>query len=241
MTSLTIHNAKKAVVPNGTYKLLYNQKGAIVVLDDLEVGKIVYDKRRKPYKIRRIVYNGAVYTVEFFEDTLSTTFLMPLLGGYRSTYLWNKYFINAYYGDLESKVYPDQHILCLLFRDVGDRKFYDLEKRLIERKDYLGDNKPDKYHIQFFIDLSEYSEDFDLFVDGKYSQLSEATKQRILEFHNFGLKGTTASVMYQNPAMRKQMLENLDIHPSDVPEDIELYAKPSLKVEMYRPELKLLV
>jgi len=241
MASLTIRNAKKAVLPNGSYKLSYDQKGRIVALDDLEIGKIVYDKRKRPYKIRRIVYNGAVYTVEFFEDTLSSTFLMPLLGGYRSTYLWDKYFINAYYGDLESRIYPDNHILCLLFRDIGERTFYDFEKRLIERKDYLGDSKPDKYHIQFFIDLSDYAEDFDLFVDGKYSKISDGAKQRILEFHNFGLKGATAGVLYQHPNMRKQLLEQLEIDLADVPEDLELYAKPSLKTEMYRPELKLLI
>ena len=241
MASLTIHSAKKAAIPNSTYKLSYDEKGRIIALDDLAIGKVVYDKRMNPYKIRKIVYKGAVYVIEFFEDTLSTTFLMPLLGGYRSTYLWDQYFINAYYGDLEARIYPENHVLTLLFRDVGTRKFYDLEKRLIEHKGYLGEEKPDKYHVKFFMDLSEYAADVDLFVDGKYSKLSDGTKQRILEFHNFGLQGTTAGVLYQHPKMRKQLLADLEIDTVDVPKDIELYTKPSLKVEMYRPELKLLV
>ena len=240
MPDLIIRSAKKEIIHGSKYNLSYNKKGEIIALDNLKVGKIVYDKRMAPYKIRKISCNGTVYAIEFFEDTLSTIFLTPLLGGYRTNYLWDRYFINAYFGDFENKIYPDQNVLILLFRDVGNKIFYDLEKWLIKREDYLGDNKPDKYHIQFLFDLDEYAEDFKLFVDGQYSKISENTKQRILEFHNFGLKGVTAGLLYQHPGMRRALLSGLNIDSKDVPEDIELYSKPSLEVEMYRSELKLL-
>ena len=74
---------------------------------------------------------------------------------------------------------------------------------------------------------------YEHYVAGKYSQIDDLWKLKILEFHDFDIDGQTGKILFQSESLRKQLEDRLDVV---LPPDSELHDKPSLEKEIFDPE-----
>lgn len=92
----------------------------------------------------------------------------------------------------------------------------------------------DKFLLVLYIP-EEVKDDYYKFIEGKYSQISDSSKEKILKFvHKYyplDLYSTIGKVLYKDPSLRKEWIEYLNLH--EFPEDIELSSKIDLIKETY--------
>jgi len=108
----------------------------------------------------------------------SKVFLYPLLGIKRGvkvipseTYLaWN-----------DSIKTEDMKLICLYHPDVDDYSNY--EAKMLINHSRLHDVIPiDENNKVYVFDFSDLKDDWNYFIDGKYSKMDDATKEKILSF-----------------------------------------------------------
>ena len=74
---------------------------------------------------------------------------------------------------------------------------------------------------------------YDHYVAGRYSQIDDLWKLKILDFHGFDIDGQTGKILFQSESLRRQLENKLDVV---LPPDSELHDKPSLDKEIFDPE-----
>ena len=98
-------NALSFRISGGTHLLTPNKENNIIKSLDspdgtiFPLGTTVEIKKRK-YKvniIRETVINKTkYYTISIAKRTKSSTFIMPMLGGHKDLYFWNRLFVNCF-------------------------------------------------------------------------------------------------------------------------------------------------
>lgn len=115
------------------------------------------------------------------EPTKTLDFLVPLTGWSKMDF--HPYLVNGYLNDIdlidEDENSPD---VFVLLKYSSAKHFYDLEKRL-EKDKYFKTSYSlfkGKYVMFIFTLGATFKEDYYKFLDGKYSELSEPAKIRIM-------------------------------------------------------------
>ena len=141
------------------YRPEYNEEGDIVSLtcNDYcyKIGMIIRPKPRYAFKVNHIIpqikdKQILCYDLLYANRTRASYFVLPLLGGSRELFLWDKNLINAFVGTPY-----DDNCIALLFRFSGDVLFGKFEKALESFRSFRRRYDPDPYHVMFVLQQKE--------------------------------------------------------------------------------------
>lgn len=223
------------------YSRVYDEDGEVItalVKGDLShpIGSIVRARTKNPYRVNHILplYNAvnllAGYDLSVAKPTKSSIFLCPLLGGKRELFYWNNLLVNAF-----CAVPNEENVIALLYRYSSDSTFVKFEAALEKFGTFKYKIDTDPYHVLFVFDVPDTSQASYLhFVNGRYSEIDDIIKLKILDYHGFNMDGSTAKILFKSPSLKVELEEQLDV---TIPEENELHSPPKLNEETFDPEL----
>ena len=194
----------------------------------ISVGDIIKIKK-DPYKVNIIdkVLDGKAitYHLKTAERTKSSIFILPMLSGNRNLFLYESHLINAFIGHDTL----EDHIV-LLYRWSSDPLFAKFDLALKKFPTFVNSFDPDPNHVVFIFSIPEkYIENFNLFKKGKYSELDDNFKLKILDFHNMGVESALAKILFKSSERRQELERKLG---AELPEKSELLSIINLKTEI---------
>ena len=222
------------------------ENGELVGLDyDDEFGvkpNSVFTLNKHKYKINRVSkvtnskqYAGPGYYLHIAELNKSAMFIMPLLGQNREYFRWDKEFVNCFMGTEDEGCI---NTIRLWYRYPGTVEMEKFEQKLMKHTNYMGQENVDKYHVmyEFSVSMSDMP-DYHKLVGGKYSRITDESKERILEFHGSSNGSPLGKILNRDPTRRKKMEKDLDVK---IDKDAELhdpfYEEDELFQNSYRIE-----
>lgn len=223
------------------YSRVYDEDGKTII--SLVNGKLRHDigstvrgRTKNPYKVNIItpLYNAvnllAGYDLSVAKATKSTIFLCPMLGGRRELFYWDKFLVNAF-----CAIPHEDGIIALLYRFSGDTEFMKFERALEQFRTFKYRIDTDPFHVLFVFEVPEETQaSYSHFVNGRYSEIDDIMKLKILDYHGFNMDGSTAKILFKSPSLKKELEEQLDV---TIPEENELHSPPKLNEETFDPEL----
>jgi hypothetical protein len=207
----------KEVTFNGVISYKLNEKIAV----DINGTKHSYDitKITKVSNTSFIILNTI--------PTKTKHFLLPTLGDFNDNFSVNSLLINCYLS-------PSKGSLILLYRFIAGTQFNLLDKYLRNSELFKESINASYTTIAYEMLIPfHYSKDIEIFLKGKYSELSDRLKKRILAFHKLNYMGETAKILYKNSEYRKQLSIDLGV---ELVEGAELHSIPLLSTEIYKGE-----
>ncbi len=182
----------------------------------------------EPYKVNIInkVLDGdtVTYHLKTAERTKSSIFILPMLSGNKHLFLYDTHLVNAFikYNNIEDH-------LILLYRWSPDPLFAKFDLALRKFPTFIKAFDPDPQHIVFIFSIpKEQLENFELFKQGKYSELEDNFKLKILDFHKMGVDSTLSKILFKSYERKMELEKKLD---AELPEDSELLSIINLKTE----------
>lgn len=146
----------------------------------------------------------------------SSFLILPMLGPDQSYFDWSGFFVNCYVQDANFPEFNNHIVLLYKYGKITEpniipkiiqienRLFKDLEAPLVHRYE------PDTEHSVFIYDVpKKYQNDYDWFMYSKYSKISPAYKNKVLDFHaGSNIKGILG-VLSRDKTMLKNLHKNL--------------------------------
>ena len=186
--------------------------------------------------------NERVYLLLTEERNKGTYYITPILGKLDipinikkqlgkatqielSKYCLNTYLVNAYLGSCDKTILNNS--IYLKFRYSSHDTYQILEKLLLEHPLFIRMHEDNYFTYAEFIVPEEYREDILKFISGKYSKLSKAMKDLIIQFHNLKPKSIMYQILYKKEEYRKQLEKEL----GECFEGLELESIPNLEQE----------
>lgn len=202
---------------------------------EIKIGGTVIVPPKSPHRVNHI-HRGKVdsrivcYDLLSAKMTTSSTFVTPFLGVAKRLMLWDSLFVNTYI-----KAYDHDNCIALLYRFSGSAEFLKFESALCAFRTFVKKYDPDPYHVLFVFDVPKNARlSYESFVAGKYSEIDELWKLKILSFHDYDRYGQTGQILYKDPELRVKIESKLDVSLDD---SCELHSTPDINVEAYNPEL----
>ena len=188
-----------------------------------EVNKFKY----KINIITKVVKDDILYyDLSTAKRTKSSTFILPMLGGERRLFFWNKLFMNAFVG-IEDK----KDCIVLLYKFSMDSLFLKFEKALQKFRSFSEKIDIDPYHVIFIFDIpEEHRKNYNKLKKGKYSEMEDEYKFHILEFHGFDMSNQVAHVLWKSEKRREAMETKLD---AEIDTNSELLTPIDFNKEIY--------
>lgn len=140
----------------------------------------------------------------------ATWFLLPMFGNSQVDFTENKKypyivdlynFVNIYLSDI-NKPYYDQHIFIVY--KVPNKCTTEYIQQCIKLtknsnfvKEYNYIYNKETYVIFCYKIPDNYYRDYKLILDGKYSEINEVYKKKILKFWDLGIKSRIATILYK--------------------------------------------
>lgn len=204
----------KEVVFNGVVSYKLNEKIAV----DINGTKHSYDITR----ITKV--SNTSFIILHTIPTKTKHFLLPTLGDFKDDFSVNSLLINCY-------LTTNKGSLVLLYRFVAGTQFNLLDKYLRNSDSFVKATNESYTTVSYEMVIPfHYSRDIETFLKGRYSELSDRLKKRILAFHKLNYMGETAKILYKNSEYRKQLSMDLGV---DLVEGAELHSIPLLSTEIY--------
>lgn len=199
------------------------------------IGSIVRARSKSPYKVNHIqpLYNAvnllAGYDLSVARPNKSTIFLCPMLGGKREHFYWNDLLVNAFIA-----VPGEENVIALLYRFSGDPTFLKFEEALSNFRTFKYRIDTDPHHVLYVFGIPESVEaSYEHFVNGRYSEIDDVIKLKILDYHGFNMDGSTAKILFKSPSLKAELEKQLEV---TIPEETELHSPPNLNEETFDPE-----
>jgi hypothetical protein len=146
--------------------------------------------------------------------------------------LLNTYLINDDLPDVKNSIF-----LHYEYQDL-DGSFARLENNLKRSAYFRGMYEPDKYTTMFYFHVPDkYYQDYLLFMNSKYSHLSETLKKKILKFYSLGISSQVYKVLYRDVQRRRELEEELDV---ELPVDAEVASAIDFSKETYTEAHKII-
>ena len=159
--------------------------------------------------------------------TKSFNFLLPMIGGIGSTIKDFPGVLNCYLNDIQRKA---EDSIFVLFDFDGSVAFGKFEESLTKHKYYVEAYDPTDKHVMFVFGVPDWK-NYDLFLDGKYSKMSETYKKHILQFLDPKIEtGPIKEILYKSDERKKRLEKEYDIK---IPSHLDLYDPPSLREETF--------
>lgn len=143
--------------------------------------------------------NTVIDNLKELELTEASRFVMPMLytSDRNDSYFITPLFENCYIGDVN---HPElQNKIFLLYNYKMTVQFVKFERSLELMSGYNTDyDYADEHQVLYVFDVpEEHLKDYQLFLEGKYSQFSESLKSKILKFWNFKEGSLFYSLLYK--------------------------------------------
>ena len=143
--------------------------------------------------------------------------------------MWDSLFVNAFIATED-----EEDCIAILYRFSGEPAFTKFESALCSFRNFRKRVDTDPYHVLFVFDVPDDAKgSYNAYKDGRYSEIDDIWKLRILEFHDFDIDGHTGKILFQAPSLRTQLEEELDVK---LPADAELHSKPNPDIEIFDGE-----
>jgi hypothetical protein len=129
----------------------------------------LWKHKNAPYKIfsikkEPVEYRGTRYILSIVPFTKSSIFILPMLGGHRTDYLYSDNFINCYLATEEA--YRQYNKIILSYRFSGSMRFKEFENQISSHSLYDSEYEPDSFHVNYVFNIpKDYEEDYKLFLD----------------------------------------------------------------------------
>lgn len=159
--------------------------------------------------------------------TKTSTFLFPLLKIPKYTFnchiennfhkvLHTTRFINAYLHD-NSLPYYSGDCVYLLLENYQDPKFEEFYFTLTSFPNYLDDYESNGYLVAMYSIPEENKKDYDLILEGKYSEISDAAKALIIgNYYYHGAKMTLSLILHKSDALKETWEKTLTFIGKDI-------------------------
>lgn len=159
----------------------------------------------------------------------SKIFLYPLLGIKRGTSVVPS---ETYLGWNDTYVSSDMKLVCL-YETRTDQEYKNFEANVLLKHNRLHDYKVINAEQSVFVfDFSDLKEDWDHFINGRYSKLSKQTKDVVLNFFEKYSGNYVYISSYLNPQeWFERYAEILDVDKKLIEQVGELCDKPDLEKE----------
>lgn len=159
----------------------------------------------------------------------SKIFLYPLLGIKRGTSVVPS---ETYLGWNDTYACADMKLICL-YDTRTDQEYKQFEMNVLLKHNRLHDYKViNEEQSVFVFDFSDLKEDWDHFINGRYSKLSKKTKEVVLNFFEKYSGNYVYISSYLNPEeWFERYAEILDVDKTVIEEVGELCDKPDLEKE----------
>jgi len=228
-------NARTIKITGGTKAIkTHKVKGNIISLEFptgriISLGETIQIKNR-PYKIniikKRTVGNILFYELFVASQTKSSLFVMPMLGGERKLYFYDNLLINCFIGTSDH-----EGCIALLYRWSGDPLFLKFENAVKQFRNYIDRYDVSETFVMFLFDVpTKHVDNYNLFLNGKYSELDGSYKEQILKFHGLEINSQIAQILYKNKKRKQRLENNLGVILDD---DAELYSIMNKKDEIF--------
>jgi len=202
---------------------------------NIKLGDTVHPTKSYPQKVNYI-HRGKIdsrvvcYDLLSTKMTVSSTFVTPFLGVSKSFMLWDNLFVNTYIS-----AYEYDNCIALLYRFSGDPMFLKFEAALCSFRTFVKKYDPDPYHVLFIFSVSDAAQkSYDKLINGKYSEIDDLWKLKILDFHDYDRYGQTGQILYKDVELRYKIEQKLDVALDDT---YELHSAPSKEEETYSPDM----
>ena len=222
-------------IAGGTKDLIpHKAEGKIVSLEGpegfhIQTG-VTLEVKKSLYKVNfidsKMINDRTIYTLSTARPTKSSTFLSPMVGGKREDFFWDRLFMNCFIS-----TGTGNYCIALLFRWSGDPLFLKFETELSKKKSFLRMYDPSTNTVMFVFDIEpSHAKDYNTFLEGAYSKLSNPYKRQILDFHGIGKNSEIGQILYKAPERRKKLSAMLGV-PLDsssellsiIDEDVETF------------------
>lgn len=237
-TGIEIKDSLTLRVPWHPELIVKENDGIIISVQPLELPEIALGTRvtvnKQPYRINRIQTSGihpqVSYDLMMAQRTKSSLFLLPMLPGHKREYMTERVLINAFIAT------PDEpRCIALLYRFHGSKEFNKLETMLKLLPVFISMQDVTKHTVLYILNVpEEFNADYDLFLQGAYSKMSESFKQKVLRFHECGPESPMGQILYRSEK-RKQTLESsleVTLHP-----EAEVLSIPDIEKETYQQHI----
>lgn len=126
----------------------------------------------------------------------------------------------------------DMKLICI-YHHRTDKEYLDFEQKILLKHNRLYEYiKGDSEKSIFVFDFSDKQEDWQKFLDGKYSKLSKLSREMIINFFEKYSGNYIYIYSYLNPELWfDRYAELLDVNKSDLEKVGELCSKPDLNKE----------
>lgn len=144
---------------------------------------------------------------------LTTSFALPLLGWNRSVF--QPYLINAYIRHEGVPHFQQDHLFVLL-KWSADERFEKLTEVLCKHPTHISLYEPDdkgEFVMHVFKIRDELLIDYNKFLNGKYSQMSDAAKELIIGSAKVG--GVTSQILKRDKRLREVQEQRIGVVLSD--------------------------
>jgi hypothetical protein len=193
--------------------------------------------------------------MSFVKYTKTATFLFPLLEIPRSLFdcdvktsfgksIMTTRFLNAYLidTDLENE-YNDGKFIYVIIKCYQDKDFVSFYSTLIGFDNYVDEYEVQEFIVMIFSVPEKFIVDFNLILDGKYSQISPLAKQLIMK-NNFysNNKSTIPLILGKSTALKESWEKRLSNPNSEVDlKDQEVWPIINLDLESFnKAELRVI-
>lgn len=194
---------------NGFLKGVKKDGKRVVWKDDL-----MYAPDRGWYNINMLecvrVNNGfRVYRGLTMLRSNSSLMLLPLIGGDRDDFSYSEYLMNAF---CFHEAFAKNRLWVLMRKPIKKDPKYEYtlglfrESPYLEREEFIGS----EFAMFTFRIPDVFEDDYMLFMQSKYSRMSERAKQRILEFHGISDQNNRLKLqLYRDKRLRDSMEKQL--------------------------------
>lgn len=158
------------------------------------------------------------------QRTKSSFFITPMLGKSRIDVRWGQYFVNTFVDESKKAIF-------VLYRFFHVEDYKQFEHSLTKNPMFQKLIDYDEQHVAIQYKVPEDMENnFQMFCQGKYSQMSHNYKVHILNFHGLAQDTLIGRVLFKSEERKKQLEMDLGV---TIPQDVELYDKPDSR-EMFK-------
>lgn len=174
------------------------------------------------------------FRINEFEDNTSSVYILPFLGIKKEYLLMDTCFINCYVQHYNFNHNVGEY-LYLIYRYLPESfyaKFVDAIQKQPNCINYIK-NENDKRFDCFIFKINENKvNDIKLLLKGKYSKITEESKQQILKFHNqTNPESPLAQILYKGHLRKNELEERFGCI---LPDNIDYDNKPNINEEVWR-------
>ena len=222
---------------DGTFNFIntVNEKDGKILSIQYDNMKISIDEDftidNETYHITSINSDKDFYTFYTSKINKITLFSLPMFFDNRDIASTSN-LINVHYG-YEGYSPPNDN-LHFHYRYSTDIQFKETQRTITENEYFIKETEVDAFHTVYEAEIpTEYLIDFRKIIDGQYSKISSAYRNKIVKFHSLKTNKYLYQVLYRSKILLDKMEKDLDVK---IPEEVDLMSKIDLNKVKFNPK-----